>query len=94
MDTTVTGDVNVWRSLFSLVLVFGAMGGCFYWVRRQRGFNPGAERRMKVVERLPVDAKRSVLLLTVDGETLLLGVSGEQITLLKSFGSAEKNDDA
>ncbi len=84
----------MWRSLFSLVLVFGAMWGCFYWMRRQRGIAPGAGRRMKVVERLSVDARRSVLLLNVDGESLLLGISGEQITLLKGMGPAEKNDDA
>lgn len=55
---------------------------------------PGSTRRMKVLERLPVDARRSIMLLEVDGESLLLGVSGEQIALLKTLGRTEIHHEA
>ena len=47
---------------------------------------------MKVLERVPVDARRSILLLSVDGESLVLGVSAERITLLKALDSRKESD--
>jgi len=90
MDTTVTGDFNVWRSLISLVLIFGAMWSCMRWIRRRR--RGGPSRRMKVVERLPIDARRTIMLVQVDGLEFMLGVTAEQITLLNTLKPQERNE--
>ena len=44
---------------------------------------------MKVLERLPLDARRSIVLLRVDNESVLVSVSGEQINLLKTITKPE-----
>lgn len=93
MDTTVAGDISIWRSLVSLLAVFGAMWAGYRWVRRTRGIAAPSERRMKVIERLPLDTKRSLLLLRIDEESVVLGVSGEQISLLKTIEQAESVDE-
>ena len=45
--------------------------------------------RMKSLERLPLDARRSVHLVQVDEETLLLGVGEHGVTLLKTLASRD-----
>ena len=87
-------DLHIWRSLFSFFMVIGAMWFVFRWLRRNRGMHGGVERRMKVIERLPIDARRSVLLLSVDDESLVLGVSGEQISLIKTIEAKGQNDES
>ena len=47
--------------------------------------------RLKCVERLSLDARRSVHLVQVDDETLLLGVSENGVSLLKSLPAKEKS---
>jgi flagellar biosynthetic protein FliO len=47
-------------------------------------FGRSKHGRMKVVERLALDPKRSVYLIEVDGETLLVG-SGDGVRLLKKM---------
>lgn len=48
--------------------------------------------RLKVVERLVLEPRRSVYLIEVDGDTLLIGVSDGSIRLIKSLGSDKAGD--
>ncbi|MDJ0764135.1 MAG: flagellar biosynthetic protein FliO [Myxococcota bacterium] len=41
--------------------------------------------RMKVIERLPLDARRSVYLVEVDGHTLLIGAADTSVHLIKEI---------
>lgn len=83
---TMGGDLDVWRSLFSLVLVLGAMLGVLYWLRRRGGIQSVAARRMRVIERLALDTRRQVLLVEIDNRELVLGVTNDSITTLHELG--------
>jgi flagellar protein FliO/FliZ len=88
---TMGDDLHVWRSLFSLIIVLGAMFGVMYWLRR-RGCLPGAvPSRMRVIERLPLDTRRQILLVDIDGRELVLGVTQESISMLQEL--RERRDD-
>jgi flagellar biosynthetic protein FliO len=92
MDTTAVGIFDVARSLVSLIVVLGLMGGAYYWLKR-RGNLPGtAGRRLRVIERLPIDTRRSVLLLQLDDEELVVGVGTDSITpiLTRKKGSDDE----
>jgi flagellar protein FliO/FliZ len=78
--------MNVGRALGSLALILGMMGSVYYWLRRRGGVPGASARRMRVVERMPIDARRSLLLVRVDDREVLLGLSHEQITLLQVTG--------
>lgn len=77
------GNVSVIRALGSLVLILGMMGVAYYWLRRRGGVPGASTRRMKIIERMPIDARRSLLMVRVDNRDVLLGLSHEQITLLQ-----------
>lgn len=55
--------------------------GWIVWQRRSRG----GERRMKIEDRLVISRAASVVLMEVDGQRLLVGVSPEGIRLLQSL---------
>jgi flagellar biosynthetic protein FliO len=46
-------------------------------------------RRLKLVERLAVSRRSALLLVELDGRTLLLGQSGEQLSLLQETERCE-----
>jgi flagellar biosynthetic protein FliO len=79
------GGLGVMRTLFSLVLVIGMMVAAYYWIKRRGGTPGAAVRRMRVIERLPVDTRRSILLLEVDGEELLVGVGNDTLSPIKTL---------
>ena len=87
------GDISIWRSLFSLLVILGAMWAAYRWLRRHRGISAISERRMKVLERLPLDARRSILLLRIDDELVVVSISGEQVSLLKTLKPVEQGDE-
>ena len=74
--------------LLGLLVVLGAIAGLAY-VSKRFNFNmPGASANMKLVNAMSVGPKEKVMLLEVEGEKLLIGVTGQQITLLKSYDSS------
>ncbi len=56
------------------------------WLSRGRGTG-----RLRVIERLGLDPKRTVYLIEVDKEQLLIGVSEGSVRLLKELGRPEKD---
>jgi flagellar protein FliO/FliZ len=81
----VGGDVSLVRSILSLILVLGCMLAAYWWLRKKSGSYSCLKRRMRVIERLPIDARRSLMLVEVDGRELMLGVTNEQISTLKEI---------
>ena len=64
-------------------------GGARFGVR-------GKNRRMKLLERLVLEPRRSVHLVEVDGETLLIGTSERSVHLLKMIpgrGAEDPSDE-
>jgi len=64
--------------------VRGVLGRLF---RRVRGGEPGAARIRLVTSRY-LGAKRFLTLVEVDGERLLLGLAGDQVSLVARLGGA------
>ena len=70
----------------ALALVLGLMGGLAIVVKKvglgNVGLMPADKRRLKVVEVLPLDARRRLLLIRRDNNTdhlVILGASGETV---------------
>ncbi len=83
-------EYKLWRSVLALVLVVGAFGA-LNWYLKTRSIGPlkaRNARRLRVVEKLSLDQKRSILLLALDGQELLVGVGADQISLLNVEGGA------
>ena len=63
----------------------GVLGRLF---RRVRGGEPGAARIRLVTSRY-LGAKRFLTLVEVDGERLLLGLAGDQVSLVARLGGRD-----
>ena len=99
MFITPTPPAVPWQNygMFILqTLVALAVVALVAWLITRYGFayflGKKKQGRMKVVERLVLDPKRSLYLVEVDGETLLVGF-GEGVRLIKKLetASGEKN---
>jgi flagellar biogenesis protein FliO len=69
------------------LVVLLAVAAAVLAVYRRGGIQLGgarAPRRLKVLERLAVSRRSALLLVEYDGRTLLVGQSGEQLSLLES----------
>lgn len=80
--------------LFSLVFVLGGMVGVYFWLKRRGGMPGSGDRRMKVVERLSLDTRRSIFLVKVDDEEILVGVGNDTVTPIKTLDKRGENDEA
>jgi flagellar protein FliO/FliZ len=88
------GSLEIIRMVVSLVIVLGMMYAAYYWLKR-RGRMPGStQKRLRVIERLPIDTRRSILLLQIDGEEILVGVGSDTISPIKSLKQEVGNDEA
>jgi len=62
---------------------------------RGRLFRGKGARRIKIVERLPLDTRRSLYVVEVDGSSLLVGAADGSVRVLKELGpSAVPGQDA
>jgi flagellar biogenesis protein FliO len=66
----------------SVLFVLALLGGSLFWLRRKgvarfaiRGIGRAAERRMQMVERLPLTPQHSLHLVRIGGRLLLIAVS-------------------
>jgi flagellar protein FliO/FliZ len=96
MDTNAIGmgdsSMEIFRMLISLALVIGLVFVAYYWLKR-RGNMPGlGQKRMRVVERLAVDTRRSILLVEVDGQEMLIGVGNDTISPIKTLKQGPGNE--
>ncbi|QBG47392.1 flagellar biosynthetic protein FliO [Verrucomicrobia bacterium S94] len=88
------GSLEIIRMLVSLFIVLATMYGVYYWLKR-RGTVPGAaQRRLRVIERLPIDTRRSILLLEIDGEEMLVGVGSDTISPISKLEKEVAKDEA
>ena len=94
--------LSLLRMMGALSVVLGLLAGGLWIVRRYEiqlpqkwlsGFSgTGGERRLKMVERLVLDARRSVLLIRKDGAELMLLVAPEGVLQLETAIPVEKSD--
>jgi flagellar biogenesis protein FliO len=81
-----------------LVMGLAACLGSFFigvhlFKRFQSNPRLGGERRMRVVERLPISQKSSLLLVTIDGREYLVGAGSEAPTLCRPINEFHFMDD-
>lgn len=79
------GAADYLKFLFSFILVLGMMGGLALILKKiglgNMGVVPADKRRLKIVEVLPLDARRKALILRRDDKEhlVILGVNGETV---------------
>jgi flagellar biogenesis protein FliO len=71
-------------STFSVLLL---LCGALWWVRRNRGFAPkGAEdKRIQMLEALPLSLKHKMVLIQVDNQMVLASVSPAEVKTLHAW---------
>jgi flagellar biosynthetic protein FliO len=84
-------NFNIWRSIGAIVIVLGILLTINSFIRKKMGFNPktGQQRNIKIIERLAVDTRRSLLLVEVKGKQILVGVAPERIEFLNEFSNKQ-----
>jgi flagellar protein FliO/FliZ len=75
------------RLVLSLFVVVIAGAGIFlvarYWSRRKPGLKP--HQQIKVITQYPMGPRRSLAIVRVAGESILLGITDHNISMLKSL---------
>jgi hypothetical protein len=79
-------EMNLWRSMGALFLVLCGLLAATYVLKRRgiAGFGALDLRRVRMIEKYPIDTKRALLLVALDDHELLLGVGSDSITPLHS----------
>ncbi|MFH0880419.1 MAG: flagellar biosynthetic protein FliO [Lentisphaerota bacterium] len=77
------------RSTIALVLIVGGLIGVNWFLKNRATGILGNKlaRRMKLIEKFSIDQKRSLLLISLDGREILLGVGGDTIQHLTAVPS-------
>ncbi len=87
-----SGDANamLWRMLAS-VLIIAILGAAAYFGIRRLGprFRLVPKRKIHLIETLPLGARKSLHLVEVDGQRLLLGASRENVAILTELAAAD-----
>jgi flagellar biogenesis protein FliO len=78
------GGASFMRSLGATVFVLGLLFAANHWLRKRGGrITPaGRSTRLRIVERVAIDHRRSILLLEADGESLVVAAGTERIETL------------
>lgn len=86
---------DVGTVLAGLLLVLIIIAGLAYLSKRMNLKLPGTSANLKLVSAMNVGSREKVMLLEVEGEKLLIGVTSHNITLLKNYhaGGANKESD-
>lgn len=88
-----TGDVT--RGLFAIFVVFGLLA-LLAWAGR-RGFLTGLTRQAKspitVETTVPLGERRSLVIVSVEGRRLLLGMTPMQVSLVAELGAVKASFD-
>jgi len=89
LGSGLTDSGGLWRSTVALVLVLGGLVAVHVLLKRYLGTTPArGHGRLRIIERLPIDQKKSLLLVSLDDQELLLGGGAEGISLLSTVAKA------
>jgi flagellar protein FliO/FliZ len=88
-ETAGLADGELWRSLLAIVVVFGLLGGLAWAARRGRlGFFSRQPAHVRVEATVPLGERRSLMVVTIEGRRLLLGLTPMHVSLVTELGSA------
>nr|WP_087021624.1 flagellar biosynthetic protein FliO [Thaumasiovibrio subtropicus] len=86
-------DLNIATTLLSLVMVIALIFLLAWLMKRMRLPQiAGHQGPLRVVKQLPLGQKERVVVVDVNGEQVLLGVTANNITLLKSLDTPLPED--
>ncbi|WP_353132793.1 flagellar biosynthetic protein FliO [Limnohabitans sp.] len=76
--------VQFMASTFSVLLL---LGGALWWVKRNRGFaaNGMDDKRIQVLEALPLSLKHKMVLIQVDNQMVLASISPAEVKTLHAW---------
>jgi flagellar biogenesis protein FliO len=77
-------------STFSVLLL---LGGALWWVKRNKGFSAhgGEDKRIQIVEALPLSLKHKMVLIQVDNQMVLASVSPAEVKTLHAWTQGDKH---
>ncbi len=79
-------------SLLSFLFVLGALGFTLYLIKRYgSNLQNKSGKKIRLVETLNLSPKQRLILVELDGENLLIGVSQNDMTLLGRFSKSDSN---
>jgi flagellar protein FliO/FliZ len=84
---------SIWRMLGGLAVVLALLGG-LAWLLRRGGLARRAAGGFGVESALPLGERRSLIIVTVEGRRLLLGLAPHQISLVSELAPAPPSFDA
>jgi flagellar biosynthetic protein FliO len=84
---------SVWRTLFALAVVLGLLGG-LAWLLRRGGLVRRSAQGLGVESALALGDRRSLVVVTVEGRRLLLGLAPNNVSLVTELGPAATFDRA
>ena len=84
------GAAGALQALAAVMLVLGLVAGLAWLVRRGTLRLPGSARRqaMAIESATPLGERRSLLIVSVEGRRLLLGITPTQVSLVTELGAA------
>lgn len=84
------GAAGALQALAAIAIVLALVGGLAWLVRRGTLRLPGSARRqaMAIESATPLGERRSLLIVSVEGRRLLLGVTPTQVSLVTELGAA------
>jgi len=80
----------------AIVLAVLLAAGFMLWYARRKGIGlhpPAKGRRLKVVERLALSQRAALVLVEYDGRAILLGQSGDQLSLVAGPPASRDDED-
>ena len=93
--TAPSGDITVWdfvKMFVILTLVIGMILGFLWFMRRLSGQGPGTDAPIKVLHTHALGGSRSLLVVEVGNEVLLIGAGDGGINLVKDLTGTEAGD--
>lgn len=77
---------------WKLTAVAAIIGGAAWWLKRKTGAKLAPARAIKVVSRAAIGVRTELVVVEVEGQTLLLGVTPSSIQRLSILGAADPEE--
>lgn len=83
------------KMIFAMIVVIALAIVILRYVVPKLGLHRGASGRtdLRVVDRIPLDSRKSLFVLEVEGRRLLLGASDNHVGLVADLGPAQTEDE-
>lgn len=83
------------KMIFAMIVVIALAILILRYVVPRLGIHRGISRRtdFRIVDRIPLDARKSLFVLEVEGRRLLLGASDNHVGLVADLGEARTKDE-